>query len=31
MIDNKERLINGIIGFIVGDAMGVPIEFLDRK
>ena len=26
-----EKLISGIIGFVVGDALGVPIEFLSRE
>jgi ADP-ribosyl-[dinitrogen reductase] hydrolase len=31
MIGNKEKIKNGIIGFIIGDAMGVPFEFKSRK
>lgn len=27
----NDRLINSILGFIIGDVMGVPIEFVDRK
>lgn len=29
-MNNKQRVINGILGAIVGDAMGVPYEFKDR-
>ena len=29
MIDNKMK--DGILGFVVGDALGVPVEFLDRN
>lgn len=28
---NYEQIKSGIIGFIVGDALGVPIEFVSRK
>ena len=27
----EEKVINGIMGFILGDAIGVPYEFKDRK
>lgn len=31
-IDNiEDKMRAGILGFVVGDALGVPIEFLDRK
>ena len=26
-----EKMKSGIIGFAVGDALGVPVEFLDRE
>lgn len=28
---NKDIVINGIMGFIIGDAMGVPLEFQKRE
>jgi ADP-ribosylglycohydrolase len=31
MIPQRERLIGGMIGLIVGDALGVPVEFAGRR
>jgi len=31
IISSKSRLCDGILGFAVGDALGVPIEFLSRE
>lgn len=31
MINNNDLIINGIIGFIIGDALGVPLEFKERN
>ena len=28
---NKDIVINGIMGFIIGDALGVPLEFKKRE
>lgn len=30
-MDNSNRLKNGIMGFIIGDVMGVPLEFTKRR
>lgn len=30
-IDEKERIKGSLIGFIVGDALGVPVEFIRRE
>ena len=28
---NKNQIIGGIMGAILGDALGVPVEFTSRK
>ena len=28
---NKEKLLGGVYGLAVGDALGVPVEFIQRK
>ena len=30
MIAKKERILGGLWGSLVGDALGVPVEFIDR-
>ncbi len=30
MIDQRERILGGLWGSLVGDALGVPVEFRDR-
>jgi ADP-ribosyl-[dinitrogen reductase] hydrolase len=31
VLDNDNKIVNGILGFIIGDALGVPFEFIDRN
>lgn len=31
MLDNDNKIVNEILGFIIGDALGVPFEFIDRN
>ena len=30
-VSTNDRIKGSIIGFIVGDALGVPVEFIDRE
>jgi len=27
----KERIYNSLLGFVIGDAIGVPVEFIQRE
>ena len=30
VISQKDRILGGLWGALVGDALGVPVEFIDR-
>ncbi len=30
-VDLRERALGGVVGLVVGDALGVPVQFLDRE
>ena len=30
MVSNRERILGGLWGSLVGDALGVPVEFMSR-